>query len=117
MRTGPADYAFGLGEVIRGYRLYMGLSRGAMATEIGVAIRSYERIEDGERACPPNFIDTIRGIVDRFDNNVEYMIADGPRDPAVAAGEQNEWHRAVACRAAVSCERITPLLVKVVASR
>lgn len=112
MRTGPEDYTWGLGEVIRGYRLYMGLSRLAMAEKIGIAIRSYERIEDGERACPPHFINTIAKIAVEFDEAVELAIAHGPNDPAVSLGESAEWSRAVANRAAVASSRITPVLVR-----
>lgn len=112
MRSGPDDYTWGLGEVIRGYRLYMGLSRLAMAIEMGVAIRSYENIEDGRKACPPHFLDTIRGVVQRFENNVETMVAEGHRDPTVTTDVGSEWWRAVACRAAVTCENITPILIR-----
>lgn len=111
-RTGPADYAYGLGEVIRGYRLYMGLSRNAMAIELNVAFRSYERIEDGDRACPPGFLDSIRTIVADFDAAVEDAIANGPAAPQVQVGEDKEWDRAIANRAAVSDARITPVLAR-----
>jgi transcriptional regulator with XRE-family HTH domain len=121
VRSGPEDYAFGLGEVIRGYRLYMGLSRNAMAIALDVAFRSYERIEDGDRACPPGFLDSIRQIVSEFDAAVEYAVHSGPDMPVVHVGENEEWDRVVAARAAVSSARITPQLVpaitRTVASR
>lgn len=111
-RTGPDVYTWGLGEVIRGHRLYIGLSRPAMAKQIGVAFRSYERIEDGERACPPGFLDTIRDIVTAFDDAVDRVVMDGSDNPAVHTGEDAEWNRAVMNRAAVASSRITPVLMR-----
>lgn len=111
-RTGPEDYTYGLGEVIRGYRLYMGLSRNAMAIALDVAFRSYERIEDGERACPPGFLDSIKTIVGEFDEAVEHMIEHGPDEPVVHLGENEEWDRVIASRAAVASGRITPRLIR-----
>lgn len=108
-RTGPVDYTYGLGEVIRGYRLYVGLSRNAMAIQIGISFRGYDRIEDGDRPCPPEFIDSIRDVVQRFERAVEEMQLNGPDNPRVELGIDQEWDRAVACRAAVGCARITPV--------
>lgn len=112
IRTGPTDYTYGLGEVIRGYRLYLGLSRNAMAIALDIAFRSYERIEDGDRACPPGFLDSIRAVVEEFEYAVTHAVNDGPAGPIVHPGENDEWDRAVAGRAAVSSARITPKLEK-----
>lgn len=108
MRSGPADYQDGLGEVVRGFRLYTGVSRLAMAEMIGIAVRSYERIEDGSRSCPPGFLDTLQGIVVEFDSAVEDAVASGPAEPVVSISASGEWARAIACRAAVLSDRITP---------
>lgn len=111
-RSGPEDYTFGLGEVIRGYRQYLGLSRNAMAIALDVAFRSYERIEDGDRACPPGFLDSIKVLVGEFDEAVEFMVEHGPDTPIVRPGENEEWDRSIASRAAISSDRITPRLVR-----
>jgi len=109
MRTGPEEYTEGLGEVIRGYRLYLGLGRLAMADELGMAIRSYERIEDGHRACPPGLMDTLEKTRQRFDDDVA-EIQSLTTDPEVHTDVASEWHRAVAGRAAMIDDRITPRL-------
>lgn len=110
MRSGPEGYATGVGEVIRGYRLYLGLSRNAMAIKLGVAFRSYERMEDGTRDCPPGFFDTLRAVVRDFEYAVERVLDDPPGAPIVHPGEDNEWWRSIVARAAISSSRITPVL-------
>lgn len=111
VRTGPADYTDGLGEVIRAYRLYMGLSRSCMAIELGVSIRTYERIEDGARDCPPGLIDSIRTLVQNFELAVAGVLEAGITHPVVRLGVDGDWDRAVYGRAAISDPRITPELV------
>jgi len=100
---GPEDYREDLGEVVRAYRLYMGLSRPALAKKIDMAFRTYERIEDGTRECPPGFIDTMRELSVRFDDEVDRMI-ENPRAHSlqVRPGEDYEWHRAIVGRAALA---------------
>jgi len=119
MRTGPVEYTYGLGEVIRGYRMYIGLGKGAMAAKLGIAERSYERIENGERACPPGFLDSISNVVKEFDEAVEMTVAYAPADPAVFEDRnaEGEWRRAVVGRAAVLAPHITPALLRSAAPR
>jgi len=115
VRTGPKDYTEGLGEVIRGYRLYTGLTREAMAARIGMALRSYERIEDGCRgtACPPGLFDTLETILAEFDDAVGKMSVAGRTAPIkVSTDPALEWRRCVADRAAVEYEHITPMLTR-----
>lgn len=110
--VGPEDYEDGLGEIVRAHRLYMGLSRPAMAKKLQMAFRTYERIEDGTRECPPGFIDTMRKLVVMFDDEVERMI-DNPQSHSleVKPGEDYEWHRAIVGRAALAIP-ITPVLMR-----
>jgi transcriptional regulator with XRE-family HTH domain len=114
VRTGPADYTEGLGEVIRGYRLYTGLSREGMALKLGMAVRSYERIEDGGRgtACPPGLFDTLEGVVNEFDKAVDTLLKAGLTTVTVLTDPRREWQRCVANRASVEHESITPVLTR-----
>lgn len=109
--TGPEEYTSGLGEVIRAHRLYIGLSRPAMAKKLDMAFRTYERIEDGNRECPPGLIDTMREVVLQFDNAVEEILKSGIWTPRVYPGEDYEWDRAVMGRAAL-VRPIRPVLVR-----
>ena len=95
----PPDYASGLGELIRAHRLYMGLSREAMADKLGMAERSYTRIENNQRACPPGLLDTIEMVVDRFEHSVE-TLAQSSR-PITLDPSDDDWIRSVKGRAAL----------------
>jgi transcriptional regulator with XRE-family HTH domain len=110
MRTGPAEYTEGLGEVVRGYRLYTGLSREGMAAKLGMALRSYERIEDGDRdgtACPPGLFDTLESLMNEFDETVAELLKTDTKIPIVVSTDPDqEWHRCAANRAAVEHEDI-----------
>jgi transcriptional regulator with XRE-family HTH domain len=119
MRTGPAEYTDGLGETVRGFRLYIGLSRPAMADKLGIALRSYERIEDGRAACPPGFLDTLSKLVVTFDKQVDQLMITGlaeKRELSVPVsrdrGLAQEWTRCVAGRAAMMSAKIVPVLVR-----
>jgi hypothetical protein len=123
MRTGPVDYTEGLGEVVRGYRLYTGLSAKGMADKLGMSVRSYERIENGEviprdrnnktAPCPPGFFDSLEKVVTEFDETVSTMI-DNVRKlnvtPMVSAHPDKEWERCIAARAAVESTDVNPVL-------
>lgn len=111
-RFGPEEPTWGLGEVIRAHRIYMGLSKAATAKHIGMAFRSYEQMEAGTRMCPAGFIDTLRKLVVDFDDEVDAFIDAGITAPDVYSGEDDEWDRAVVGRAALADARITPRLVK-----
>ena len=54
--TGPATYTHGLGELIRAHRLYMCLSKDDMAARLKMNPRTYDRIESGQRDCPPGLL-------------------------------------------------------------
>ena len=72
--TNPPGPTEGLGELVRSHRLYVGLSRDAMARTIGMREDSYERIEQGINRCPAGFIDTMEKISTQFDDEVEAAI-------------------------------------------
>jgi len=99
----PETYTSGLGETIRAYRLYMGLSRETLAAHLGMAVRSYARIESNQRDCPPGLIDTLHTMADRFDAEVT---AARSRNQLELGQDADEWTRAVAGRAAVESGRI-----------
>lgn len=100
--SNPPDYASGLGETIRAHRLYLGLGKEAMADKLGMNVRSYERIESNQRACPPGLIDTIDIIAGKFDDEVERVRED---KPLVIPPAADEWTRAIYGRAAVMTGR------------
>jgi transcriptional regulator with XRE-family HTH domain len=117
----PAEYTHGLSELIRAHRLYMGLTKDGMASKLGMADRSYERIESGERDCPPGLLDHIDRVVDEFDTEVDKAIAMademlvGKEDDVVRielkSHPRNEWVRAVIGRAAIRSGLIMPVLI------
>ena len=94
--------------------MYLGLTKAAMADALGMAERSYTRIEIGERECPPGLLDTVEEVVEKFDDAVD-DVADTTPDPTVQVGDipGGEWYRAVVGRAAViTAGKITPILVR-----
>lgn len=111
----PDTYTPGLGEVIRASRLYLGLSKDGMAHQLKMSDRSYERIESGERDCPPGLLDSIDALMDTFDDAVFELIADatatGDKIVDVSTAPREEWHRCVVGRAAVESKRVMPRAV------
>lgn len=113
-REGDRGYVHGLGEVLRAARLYVGLSKGGFATKLGMAERSYVRMERGERPIPPGLLDTVDTVLDEFDSAVGLMVERATRSGdltvAVTSDHDAEWHRAVVGRACIESRRITPIL-------
>lgn len=108
----PSDYTSGLGELIRASRLYIGLSKDGMAHRLSMSDRSYERIESGERDCPPGLLDSIDTLMDKFDIEVAAIIneatAAGDAVISVSTEPREEWFRCVVGRAAVESKRVMP---------
>jgi transcriptional regulator with XRE-family HTH domain len=101
----PETYTDGLGELIRSYRLYLGLTQRAMADRVNKNMRDYQRIENGQEACPPGFLGIVEALADVFEVHVDAVIdaakeqggirIEADSDPAY------EWERSVAGRAGV----------------
>ncbi len=110
----PDAYTNGLGEVIRASRLYMGLSKDGMAKQLRMADRSYDRIESGERDCPPGLLDSVEEVMARFDDEVAAAVAlatsKGDMMVNVTEDPRQEWRRCVVGRAAVESNRVIPIL-------
>lgn len=108
-------YVAGLGEMLRSARLYVALSRDGFATKLGMAERSYRRMESGERPIPPGLLDTMDAVLDEFDSAVEMVIERASRSGdlviEVRDDPEGEWHRAVVGRAAIESRRIMPTLL------
>lgn len=108
----PPVYTAGLGELIRASRLYIGLSKDGMARKLGMTDRSYERIESGERDCPPGLLDSVDALMDAFDDDVFNLIRSatdaGDKVVEVSTEPRQEWHRCVVGRAAVESKRVMP---------
>lgn len=108
----PDTYTAGLGELIRASRLYIGLSKDGMAHRLGMTDRSYERIESGERDCPPGLLDSIDALMDQFDDEVFRLVQDatasGDKVVDVSTEPREEWWRCVVGRAAVESKRVMP---------
>lgn len=110
--TGPATYTHGLGELIRAHRLYMCLNKDDMAARLKMNPRTYDRIENGQRDCPPGLLDSIREVVAAFEADVDALAEADPGTVRVRDGQKDAWLRAVAGRAAVETEgNIVPILV------
>ena len=108
----PDTYTPGLGELIRASRLYIGLSKDGMSHRLGMSDRSYERIESGERDCPPGLLDSIDALMDKFDTEVGELISDatavGDKIVPVSTEPREEWFRCVVGRAAIESKRVMP---------
>ena len=111
----PAEYKDNYGELVRAYRMYLGLSQRTMAEKLGIAERSLSDIEVCRRPCPRGFIDSVEKVVDAFEADVQQMIgslAEWANDVEVKVTDhpRQEWQRAVVARAAVESGRILPVL-------
>ncbi|SKN10925.1 Uncharacterised protein [Mycobacteroides abscessus subsp. massiliense] len=116
----PPAYTDGLGELIRAHRNYIGISGHSMAYRLGMRPKSLSDIELGYAACPPGFLDTILGIVEEFDKDVEKAVdvaksaqatEEEPFEMPVREDPRADWQRAVIGRAAVDSGVILPILV------
>lgn len=107
----PPDYTDGLGELIRAYRTYMGISTRVLAQRVGMSERSLSDIEIDRRSCPPGLITSIIEVVEQFETDVQATIDLGRGRLNVSADPDGVWERAVIGRAAVESGSITPILV------
>jgi transcriptional regulator with XRE-family HTH domain len=110
----PEDYSDGYGELVRAYRLYLGISQRTMSQKIGIAERSLSDIEIGRRRCPRGFINSIEQVVTAYEDEVEKLVdASSITEMMIEVSDdpRKEWQRAVVGRAGVTCSRIRPTLV------
>lgn len=116
----PPEYTDGLGELIRAHRNYIGLSAHSMAFKLGMKPKSFSDIEIGRAACPPGFLDSILGVIEEFDRDVEKAVdvakgakatEEEPFEMPVREDPRADWQRAVIGRAAVDSGLILPILV------
>lgn len=102
----PAEYSDGYGELVRAYRLYLGVSQRTLADKIGIGERSLSDIEVGRRRCPKGFINSVEKVVDEFDTAVETVLSSIPEDTetvlTVSDDPRQEWMRSIVGRAAVT---------------
>lgn len=115
----PAVYEDGWGELIRAYRMYLGISQRSMAERLAMSERSLSDIEVGRRSCPPGFVDSVREVVKAFDSDVEKIIrsaSSGEHSSAqkltsveVTEDIGGEWARSVIGRAAVQSGLVIPV--------
>lgn len=114
------EYTEGHGELIRALRLYTGLSQREMARRIGRERRDYQRIENGQDACPAEFLAAMQKMANQFDNAVDVVIAAAEQMRSEGRGfvhlqvlgdDFAAWERAVVGRAAVETGFIMPTLV------
>lgn len=128
----PTEPTFGLGELVRAQRLYLGLSQRELSRQIPMDRRTYQRIEGGTVPCPTGFLNTMSTLIDTFDREVEQTIEVAERMGAIGPGSAkimdvdpsavhfrvdaeediaHVWTRAVIGRAAVDSGLIMPTLV------
>ncbi|QGH75295.1 HTH DNA binding protein [Mycobacterium phage Quesadilla] len=125
----PETHSWGLGEIIRAHRLFIGLSQREMAERVGKDRRDYQRIENGQDKCPPGLLSQVEELSDAFAYQVERVLDEaerraerpgaGPLELAVTIGGSpgNEWDRLVAGRAAVETTETAPITLTVIENR
>jgi hypothetical protein len=113
-QQGDTGYVEGMGEVLRAARLYVALSKAGIADKLGMAERSYARMESGDRPIPPGLMDSLDAVLDEFDSAVELLVEratrSGDLSMTVSTEPEGEWHRAVVGRACIESRRIMPIL-------
>jgi len=117
----PPVYEDGWGELVRAYRMYLGMSQRCLAERLSMSERSLADIEVGRRPCPPGFMDSIKAVVDDFDGDVEKIIRSVIESRAAQPLKQEpisvevtdeigrEWDRTVIGRAAVRSGLLIPV--------
>ncbi|AYP70033.1 HTH DNA binding protein [Mycobacterium phage CRB2] len=125
----PAVHSWGLGEIIRAHRLFMGLSQRDLASRVGKDRRDYQRIENGQDKCPPGLLSQIETLSEAFAYQVERVLDEaerraeepgsGPLDLAITINgtQHDEWERNVAGRAAVETTEAAPITLTIVADK
>ncbi|WP_280245708.1 DUF1870 family protein [Nocardia abscessus] len=71
-------YEYGRGAEMLIARKYLGLERGEMATVLRVREQSYQRWENGRDAIPDGAWKDVAALYQRFDEQVEALIAEVP---------------------------------------
>jgi exodeoxyribonuclease-3 len=115
----PSDYEAGWGELIRAYRMYIGISQRCLAERLKMSEKSLSDIEVGRRDCPPGFVNAVEDLVKEFDADIEKIIrsasSDGqspmkkPISVEVTEDVGGEWARSVIGRAAVQSRLLIPV--------
>lgn len=109
----------GLGELVRSYRTYIGLSSSAFAREIGIPEAALSAIERNHKDLPESLLESIEALVERFDQEVKELTSmvlkdvgdeDMTVDIKVSKDPEDAWARAVTGRAAVQTGAIVPVL-------
>ena len=91
----PPDFTEGLGELVRAYRRYTGLSQRTFAERLGIAEKSLSDIEIGRRDTPKGFIDSCEAVVAKFDDEVERVIRQAEQ---MAGGDEEKADGASSAR-------------------
>ena len=120
---GPDGKTHGLGELVRAYRSYTGLSQRGFAVQLGMSERGLYDIESGRRGSPVGFIDSCESVVEKFDIDVKEAVemaeqlvdsrdsAEGPVVHIPVSDDPDEdYQRVVLGRAAVVGGQIVPTL-------
>jgi transcriptional regulator with XRE-family HTH domain len=101
----PPEPEHDLGELIRSYRLYVGLSQRGMAEKLNMARRSYQRIETSVDPCPPGLLADVEKLANHFEHHIDCVLAESERTGGVTikvdTDAKYEWERSVAGRAAI----------------
>lgn len=114
----PPEYVDGWGELIKAHRLYVGLTVKDMADRLGMSEKSLLDIEVNRRSCPPGLLDSVREIVEEFDDEVLFatrnavgLLLDNQDDDFITVKlGKDDWKKAIIRRAAVTGGRIMPIL-------
>lgn len=99
-------YQWGKAGRLRAARDYLGLGTVDMATRLGMARRSYQRMETGAAAIPESLWETVDGLIAEFDAQVRKFVnvatSSYPAGMPVTATVNEDapaWERNVVARA------------------
>ena len=93
----PPRYEWGSGARLRAHRDRLGATTMDMADLLGMARRSYQRMERGVDAVPPGLWDTVRGVEAAFGNDVQRaLLAAEESGTMTIPWNTNDWNRRVA---------------------
>jgi transcriptional regulator with XRE-family HTH domain len=115
----PPERCWGLGEIIRAHRLYIGLSQRDMAARLGKERRDYQRIENEQDRCPPGLLGQIEELSDAFCHQVSIVLDEAEKEGGLAlavvadGSPGEEWERLVAGRAAVETIEDAPITLTI----
>jgi DNA-binding XRE family transcriptional regulator len=96
-----SQYEWGRASELRSRRNYFGLNQHEFAAEMGMSRRSLQAMEVGRDAIPASLWSALDTLTDRFDDEVETLVAclDSSKIVLRASRNDSAWDRMVRARA------------------